>query len=131
MGAGEDSVLERVSPIIELSCPTMVNCGGFGKATVIKILSNMLCAVNDCAMGEAMMIAKKSGVDMKVLFDAIRISSGNSFCWETEVPLTLQGSYWPDFTAENMVKDLNLGQDLAKKLQVPFMMHGLTTQIYE
>merc|ERR1712094_89729 len=33
----------------------------------------------------------------------MRVSSGNSFCWETEVPLALKGDYDPNFTAEMMV----------------------------
>ena len=38
------------------------------------------------------------------VFDAMRVSSGNSFCWETEVPRMLKGDYFPDFTAQMMLK---------------------------
>jgi 3-hydroxyisobutyrate dehydrogenase len=130
VGADEE-VFELVRPLISLSAPRIVRCGEFGHETVVKILSNMLCAVQDCAMGEAMMIAKKSGIDMKLLFDAIRISSGNSFCWETEFARAFDGTYFPDFTAEMMAKDIELGQGLAKKLGVPMLMHGQVAQIYE
>ena len=46
----------------------------------------------------------QAGLDMKLVFDAMRVSSGNSFCWETEVPRMLKGDYYPDFTAEMMHK---------------------------
>merc|ERR1711862_934206 len=82
-------------------------------------------------MGEAMMIAKKIGVDMKLLFDAMRISSGNSFCWETEFARVVDETYFPDFTAEMMAKDIELGQGIAKRLGVPMPMHGQVAQIYE
>ena len=49
---------------------------------------------------------------MQLVFDAMRVSSGNSFCWETEVPRMLKGDYYPDFTAEMMHKDITLGLDL-------------------
>lgn len=127
----EDETFERVRPLIALSAPRIVRCGEFGHETVVKILSNMLCAVQDCAMGEAMMIAKKSGVDMKLLFDAIRVSAGNSYCWETEFARIIDGTYFPDFTSEMMAKDIELGQDLAKRLSVPMLMHGQVAQIYE
>jgi len=65
------------------------------------------------------------------LFDAMRISSGNSFCWETEFARVMDGSYYPDFTAEMMAKDIELGQGLAKKHGVPMLMHGQVAQIYE
>mmetsp|Transcript_13165 Transcript_13165/g.27526 ORF Transcript_13165/g.27526 Transcript_13165/m.27526 type:complete len:365 (-) Transcript_13165:65-1159(-) len=130
VGADEET-FKRVEPLIALSAPRIVRCGDFGHETVVKILTNMLCAVQDCAMGEVMMIAKKCGVDLKLLFDAMRISSGNSFCWETEFARVMDGSYYPDFTAEMMAKDIELGQGLAKKHGVPMLMHGQVAQIYE
>eukprot|EP00451_Oxyrrhis_marina_P002936 CAMPEP_0204271124 /NCGR_PEP_ID=MMETSP0468-20130131/19280_1 /ASSEMBLY_ACC=CAM_ASM_000383 /TAXON_ID=2969 /ORGANISM="Oxyrrhis marina" /LENGTH=335 /DNA_ID=CAMNT_0051246741 /DNA_START=36 /DNA_END=1043 /DNA_ORIENTATION=+ len=124
-------VLERNRPLLAMSCQRIVPCGPFGHATIVKLLSNMLCAVNDVAMGEAMVLAKKSGVDMKLMFDAIRVSSGNSFCWETEVPLVLRGSYEPDFAAELMVKDMDLGIALGKKHGAPMAFMGHAMQVYE
>jgi len=127
----DDETFQRVKPLISLSAPRIVRCGEFGHETVVKILTNMMCAVQDCAMGEAMMIAKKSGVDMKLLFDAMRISSGNSFCWETEFARVADGTYKPDFTAEMMAKDIELGQGIARKHGVPMLIHGQVAQIYE
>ena len=43
----------------------------------------------------------------------------------------MDGSYYPDFTAEMMAKDIELGQGLAKKHGVPMLMHGQVAQIYE
>ena len=62
-----------------------MRCGEFGHATIIKIFSNILCAAHDVAVGETLCVAKKAGLDMQLVFDAMRVSSGNSFCWETEV----------------------------------------------
>merc|ERR1719191_1922306 len=68
---------------------------------------------------------------MRLLFDAVRVSSGNSFCWETEYARVADGTYTPDFTAEMMAKDVELGQALAKRHGVPMLMHGQVAQIYE
>ena len=70
-------------------------------------------------MGEALCVARKAGMDMKLVFDAMRVSSGNSFMWETEVPLVLRGEYDPNFTAEMMAKDISLGLDLGARYGVP------------
>ena len=43
----------------------------------------------------------------------------------------MDGSYYPDFTAEMMAKDIELGQGLTKKHGVPMLMHGQVAQIYE
>eukprot|EP00913_Durusdinium_trenchii_P018077 g16986.t1 len=52
VGADEET-FQRVKPLIALSAPRIIRCGDFGHETVVKILTNMLCAVQDCAMGEA------------------------------------------------------------------------------
>ena len=75
----------RIASLIALSAPRLVRCGEFGHATIIKIWSNILCAVHDAHIGEVLCVCKKAGLDMKLVFDAMRVSSGNSFCWETEV----------------------------------------------
>ena len=59
----------KVEPLIALSAPRIVRCGDFGHETVVKILTNMLCAVQDCAMGEVMMIAKKCGGGSEIAAD--------------------------------------------------------------
>jgi 3-hydroxyisobutyrate dehydrogenase len=120
----DEAVLNELEDLIALSAPRIVRCGDFGHATIIKIFSNILCAVQDVAVGEALCVAKKAGIDMKTVFDAMRVSSGNSFCWETEVPRMIKGDYYPDFTAKMMHKDISLGLDLGKKFDV----HTPTTQ---
>ena len=123
VGAQEE-VLNKVEDLIALSAPRIVRCGDFGHATIIKIFSNILCAVHDVAVGEALCVAKKAGIDMKTVFDAMRVSSGNSFCWETEVPRMMKGDYYPDFTSKMMHKDITLGLVLGKKFDV----HTPTTE---
>ena len=60
-----------------------------------------------------------------------RLSSRICVGWETEFARVVDGSYFPDFTAEMMAKDIELGQNLAKKHQVPMLIHGQVAQIYE
>ena len=62
VGCDDDAAWAKVEPLVALSAPRLVRCGKFGHESVVKILTNMLCAVQDCAMGEAMMLAKKEGV---------------------------------------------------------------------
>merc|ERR1711920_597038 len=111
--------------------PRIVRCGEFGHATIIKIFSNILCAVHDVAIGETLATCRKAGLDMKLVFDAMRVSSGNSFCWETEVPRMLKGDYYPDFTAEMMLKDISLGLDLGQRYGVPQPTYEFIAQKYE
>lgn len=119
VGADPEVLEGEIATLIALSAPRIVRCGEFGHATIIKIFSNILCAFHDVAVGETLCVCKKAGLDMKLVFDAMRVSSGNSFCWETEVPRMLKGDYYPDFTAEMMHKDISLGLGLGEKYGVP------------
>lgn len=131
VGADPDVFEGDIAALVALSAPRIVRCGTFGHATIIKIFSNILCAVHDVAVGETLCVAKKAGLDMKLVFDAMRVSSGNSFCWETEVPRMLKGDYYPDFTAEMMHKDISLGLALGKKYGVPQPTNEFVARKYE
>ena len=131
VGATPEVFDGQIADLVALSAPRIVRCGEFGHATIIKIFSNILCAAHDVAIGETLCTARKAGLDMQLVFDAMRLSSGNSFCWETEVPRMLKGDYYPDFTAEMMHKDISLGLSLGEKYNVPMPMNQFIASRYE
>ncbi len=127
---GDEDLFKECLPILQQTNKVVLHMGKIGTATIAKVISNMLAAVNNVTMGEAMMLGKKGGVDLKALFDAIRFSAGNTYVWETEAPLIFNGSYDPDFTLYLHCEDLNLGYELSREFGVPTEMLALTEQIY-
>ena len=127
---GERELYENCKPILQQVGCKVIYLGPLGAATITKVISNMLAATNTVATGEALMLAKRAGIDLKSCFDAIRFSAGNSFVWETEAPLVFNGTYDPHFAVELHTKDLNLGYELSRSLGAPIMLHGLVEQIY-
>ena len=127
---GDKQLFQDCLPILQQSTKKVLYMGEMGTATIAKVISNMLAATNLVAMGEAMMLGKRGGVELKSLFEAIRFSAGNTYVWETEGPLIFNGTYDPDFTIELHCKDLNLGYELARKFQVPIELHSHVEQIY-
>ena len=75
----------------------VVLCGKVGAGAIAKVVSNMLAFTNMVAASECMMIAKKAGLDLENFFDAIRVSAGNSFAWETVVPHIFNQKYESGF----------------------------------
>jgi len=126
--AGDPKVADLIRPLMRASFHNVLYTGPFGTATIPKVFSNLLCAVNMIAAGEAMMVAKKAGLDLKTFWDAIRSSSGNSFVWETGGPFVMQGNYDPSFDIELHCKDNQLCYDIAKEHKVPLEMCGLAQQ---
>ena len=83
------------------------------------------------ALGEALMVCKKYGIDLKTAFEGIKISSGNSFVHETESQVILNGSYDVGFTMDLVCKDVGLFDKLTKKYEIPAEISSLMLQIFQ
>ena len=101
----------------------VVLCGDIGAGAIAKVVSNMLAFTNMVAASECMMIAKRAGLDLESFFDAIRVSAGNSFAWETVVPHIFNQKYEAGFTMDLACKDMNLSYLLGQHLNVPLDLH--------
>ncbi len=104
--------------------------GELGTAAVIKVITNMLAFVNLVAVGEALMLAKRGGLDLAKSFEAIKESSGNSFVHETESQVILNGSYNINFTMDLACKDLGFATAFGREFGVPLDLAGLTEQTF-
>lgn len=127
---GKEEVCNAMMPLLNASYQEMFYVGEIGSAMIVKVVSNMLACVNIIAMGEVLMLAKKADIDLHKFWDAIRVSAGNSFAWETGGPTIFNGSYDPGFTMGLLCKDLQLGYDMAKNHRVPMDLHQLVLSIY-
>jgi len=116
---GARADFERVLPLLTAMGRQIVHTGELGSASILKVITNYLAGAQLISTGEAFMVAKKAGIDLAVAYDAIRVSSGNSFVHETEGQLILNGSYNINFTMDLELKDVSLFDALGKSLQVP------------
>jgi 3-hydroxyisobutyrate dehydrogenase len=105
--------------------------GPLGSAAVIKVITNMLAFIHLVADGEALMLAKRGGLDLARAWEAIRASSGNSFVHETEGQLILNGSYDVGFTMDLALKDLGFAAAFGREFGVPLDLAGLTLRTFE
>ncbi|MDH3634198.1 MAG: NAD(P)-dependent oxidoreductase [Gammaproteobacteria bacterium] len=126
---GKREAFDQVLPLLTSVGRNILHTGELGSASILKVATNYLAGVQLISTGEAFMVAKKAGIDLGIAYEAIRISSGNSFVHETEGQLILNGSYNINFTMDHEVKDLTLFDDLGKKLGVPLEMSPLAVQI--
>ena len=104
--------------------------GELGSAAIIKVITNMLAFINLVAVGEALMLAKRGGLDLAKSFEAIKESSGNSFVHETESQVILNGSYNINFTMDLACKDLGFATTFGREFGVPLELAGLTEQTF-
>lgn len=127
---GERAAFETALPALTVMGRRVLHTGPLGSASVLKVVTNYLCSVHLAALGEAFAVAKKAGMDMATTYEAIRISSGNSFVHETESQVILNGSYNINFTMDLVLKDMGLFDDLAQRMDVPLEISPLVLDIF-
>jgi 3-hydroxyisobutyrate dehydrogenase len=128
---GSREAFERVLPILSILGRRILHTGPLGSASVLKVLTNYLCTVHLAALAEALSVAKVAGMDMNTTYEAIRISSGNSFVHETESQVILNGSRDIGFTMDLVTKDVGLFDTLATELGVPVELSPLVVKIFK
>jgi len=109
----------------------ILHTGPIGSASLLKVMTNYLATANLLTVCEAMVTMKAAGLDMGTTFEAIRISSGNSFVHETESQMILNGSRDINFTMDLVKKDIGLFQSIAEDHGVPLEISPLMVQIFE
>jgi len=127
---GDRAVYETHAPALRAMGGEIFYMGELGKACVIKVITNMLAFIHLVAAGEALMLAKRGGLDLAQAYAAIKASSGNSFVHETESQLVLNGSYNINFTLDLACKDLGFAHQFGRQFGVPLEIAGLTEQIF-
>lgn len=127
---GPEDVLAVHRPALEAMGGPIFHMGGLGSASLLKVITNMLAFVDLIAAGEALMLAKRGGLDLGRCYEAICASSGNSREFEDWAPAILGGSFNTGFTMALGCKDLGFTVDLGRKLGVPLKLAGLVEQLF-
>ena len=130
LAGGDSALFEAHRPALAAMGGEIFHMGPLGSAAVIKVITNMLAFIHLVAAGEALMLAKRGGLDLGQAFNAIKASSGNSFVHETESQLILNGSYNINFTMDLAVKDLGFALAFGRDFGVPLALADLTMQTF-
>ena len=117
--AGKRANFKRAFPILAKLGHKILYCGEIGNASILKIITNYLASLHLVGIGEALALARKQNIDLGLTYNAIKISSGNSFVNETETKVILAGSYDVGFTMDLVNKDINIFNKLAKQKKIP------------
>ncbi|WP_424944481.1 NAD(P)-dependent oxidoreductase [Aliiroseovarius crassostreae] len=125
------ATFDRVFPLLTIMGRRVLHTGDLGTASVLKVLTNYLATVHLVANAEALVTAKAAGMDLNTAYEAIRISSGNSFSHETESQVILNGSRDISFTMDLVKKDIGLFQEIAERHDVPLDISPLLIRIFD
>ncbi|MDV7141636.1 NAD(P)-dependent oxidoreductase [Tropicimonas sp. TH_r6] len=122
---------DRILPVLTTLGRRVLHTGEIGTASVLKVMTNYLATANLVTLCEALVVSKAAGMDLATTYEAIRISSGNSFVHETESQVILNGSRDISFTMDLVNKDIGLFQSIAEANDVPLEVSPLLNQIFQ
>lgn len=112
MVGGADSDVARALPVLE-ACGTPVHLGPLGAGEVAKACNQLIVSATILALGEAAVLADRSGLDLAKMFDLLAGGYANSRILETRGTRIVTEDYSPSGVAKYMVKDLVFAADVA------------------
>ena len=127
----ERDVFERMLPILTTMGRRILHTGPLGSASILKVVTNYLATANLLTVCEALVTSRAAGMDLNTTYEAIRISSGNSFVHETESQVILNGSRDINFTMDLVCKDIGLFGEVASRNNVPLELAPIMQKIFE
>ena len=122
---------EAVLPFLTKMGRRILHTGDLGSASILKVITNYMATANLVSCAEALTVAKGAGMDLKVAYEALKISSGTSFVHETESQLILNGSRDVSFTMDLVAKDIGLFQEVADRASIPLELNPLLISIFQ
>lgn len=131
IAGGEKATFESCLPTFKAMSSNQFHVGDTGKGLALKLVNNMLIQVNSVAIAEAFVMGAKAGLDPKVMYDVIKVSTGASFALDHRVPRMISGDFRPGGTVDISYKDQELETAFAKSLGVPLFLANISQQIYQ
>ncbi|MCB1384416.1 MAG: NAD(P)-dependent oxidoreductase [Nitratireductor sp.] len=127
----ERDTFEAMLPFLKTLGRRILHTGPLGTASTLKVMTNYLATANLLTLCEAMVTMQAAGLDPATTWEAIVISSGNSFVAETEGQVILNGSRDIEFTMDLVLKDIGLFHRIAVEHDVPLEISPLMIEIFK
>ncbi len=121
---------DAMLPVLTVLGRRVLHTGPIGSASRLKVMTNYLATANLVTLAEALTTMKAAGIDLATTYEAIRISSGNSFVHETESQVILNGSRDINFTMDLVLKDIGLFEKIARDHGVPLTLSPLLVEMF-
>ena len=130
MVGGDKAVFERVLPIFQAMGKTITLLGPLGFGGFTKLANQIIVAVNLTALGEALTLARKAGLDRALTLKALGGGLAGSKCLEQKTPNYVAGTYNPGFKIDLHFKDLGLIMESSRALGVPLPCTAVVQELF-
>ena len=129
MVGGKENIFTQCKPIFEVLGSSVVLCGNYGAGNTTKLANQIIVAANIEAVSEALVLAKKAGLDPNTVFNAIKGGLAGSTVLNAKAPMMITGDFNPGFRIKLHQKDLHNALLTGKELGVPLPVTSLIQQM--
>jgi 3-hydroxyisobutyrate dehydrogenase len=129
MVGGEKSAFDQVEPILRCLGKNITYCGPSGAGQLTKLVNQVLVSVTNMAVSEALVFAKKNGLDLQTTIDAVAAGAAGSWQLSNLGPKMLAGDFRPGFMIDLQQKDLRLVLSAADESQTSLPAASLVHQL--
>ena len=129
MAGGSEADFQRARPVLEAMGKLIVHAGPLGHGQVVKLINNAVAATNAAVVGQALLVARRSGVDLDALTAVMAAGSGGSAMLELKAGPMREHDYTTLFKLEHMLKDVRLCLEQGQAAGAPFPHAALTREL--
>lgn len=117
---GDAPPLERVRKVLEAMGNKIFHVGDIGCGNIAKLVNNLIASCCEAINAEGFVLGAKAGINVKQLWEILRVSTGNNRVLEYGFPLSVfQGNFDPGFRISLALKDIGLALALGREYGVP------------
>lgn len=129
MVGGKKEAFDKILPILQVMGSSATLTGPVGAGNVTKLANQIMVACNIAAMGEALVLATKAGLDPEVVFNAVKGGLAGSTVLNAKAPMVISRNFRPGFRIRLHQKDLRNTLLAAESLKVPLPITSLVQQM--
>jgi 2-hydroxy-3-oxopropionate reductase len=129
MAGGSQEVFDRVLPVLQAMGSSVTLTGPVGAGNVTKLANQIMVACNIAAMGEALVLASRAGLDPEVVFNAVKGGLAGSTVLNAKAPMVMARNFKPGFRIRLHQKDLRNALLAAESMKVSLPLTGLVQQM--
>jgi 2-hydroxy-3-oxopropionate reductase len=130
MVGGEKADFEAALPIFQAMGKTITHLGALGAGGFTKLANQIIVAGNLTALGEALTLARKAGLDRELTLKALGGGLAGSRCLDQKTPNYVAGAYNPGFKVDLHYKDLGLIMESARAMGVPLPATAVVQELF-
>jgi len=129
MVGGKHAAFDKVLPLFQVTGSSATLTGPVGTGNVTQLANQIMVACNIAAMGEALVLATKAGLDPEVVFQAVKGGLAGSTVLNAKAPMVVGRNFKPGFRIRLHQKDLRNALLAAESLKVPLPLTSTVQQI--